>query len=293
MARHPKTLAEYQKQSKKAAPKKVAKKAPTPTAKAKAKKAIPAKAKAPSKAKKALTPKKKLGGAKAKAAPKKVAKGTADHWFAKLSKAAQLAYIKTHPNSKYAKGVKAKGVSKVGASLTKAADKLKIKNLNAEHRAANRAEIKAAQKHNSAVFKVNAAAEKHASAKTPAAKKKHKLALTAAKDVLKAAKSQHRAAKKHLSEKAKAAKGHLKPIKKARRADGRQPDRTVKLRSVKKPKLGKAVVASKTGGMTSMAKKKTLKPSPKIAKKLQGLSIAQKARLKDLKLHPKKKASKK
>lgn len=76
---------------------------PAPTAKAKAKKAIPAKAKAPSKVKKAVAPKKKLGGAKPKAAPTKVGRGRTDDWFKALTKKAKLAYIKAHPNSKYAK----------------------------------------------------------------------------------------------------------------------------------------------------------------------------------------------
>lgn len=85
---------------------------PTPTAKAKAKKAIPAKAKAPSTAKKATAPKKKLGNAKAKPTVRKATKHTGDHWFAKLTKKAQAEYIKAHPNSKFAKGAKVKAVAK-------------------------------------------------------------------------------------------------------------------------------------------------------------------------------------
>lgn len=204
----------------------------THAAKAKAKKAIPVKAKAPSKAKKAATPKKKLGGAKAKPASKKVAKAVGDHWFAKLSKAAQLAYIKTHPNSKYAKGAKgAKGKvdSKKLTKVSATANKAQIKSLQLDHRVANKAEVKAAQKHNSAIHKLNAVEGKHAAAKTPAMKKKLKAHIVAAKGVLKAAKSQHREAKRDLAEKKKAAKGHIKAVKKAKRSDGRDPNRAVKI----------------------------------------------------------------
>lgn len=74
---------------------------------AKAKKSLAAKAKAPSKAKKPAAPKKKLGGAKVKPAAKK---SNSLSWFHKLSKSAQLAYIRAHPNSMYAKkGAKSGG----------------------------------------------------------------------------------------------------------------------------------------------------------------------------------------
>lgn len=81
-------------------------KKPKTVASSKAPKALPAKAKKPA-AKKPAAPKKKLGNAIPKKPVIKASKNANDHWFAKLSKKAQADYIKSHPNSKFAKGAKA------------------------------------------------------------------------------------------------------------------------------------------------------------------------------------------
>ena len=93
-----------------------------PKAAAPAKKAAaPAKAPAPAKkaaapAKKAAAPAKKAA-APAKAPAKTAAKG--DHWFERMSKVQQQAYIKKHPTSKYAKMV-GKGKTAASAKPTSA-----------------------------------------------------------------------------------------------------------------------------------------------------------------------------
>lgn len=62
--------------------------------------------------------------AKKPAAKKAAVKVSKDHWFSKLSKAAQAAYLKAHPNSKLGKGGAKKAAVKAPAAkkaATKAA----------------------------------------------------------------------------------------------------------------------------------------------------------------------------
>lgn len=73
------------------------------------------------------TPRKKLGGAKAKP---KAKKAVATNWFHRMTKRAQVAYIKAHPNSIYAKKG-AKPASKKAAS-TPAVDSPEVSKINAE-----------------------------------------------------------------------------------------------------------------------------------------------------------------
>lgn len=174
-------------------------------------KAIPKKAKAPAK-KKAVAPKKKLGNAKPKVKMTKVAKATGDNWFAKLSKKAQAEYVKTHPNSKYAKGakvsktaVKAKA-GKTGAKEKQAARmdaKAILKGAKAHAKITQKAVIATTNALKKALKAKAAHAIKRAKAKSsgkkaPAKKADHSANVKAARAKMNEAKATHKSASKTL-----------------------------------------------------------------------------------------------
>lgn len=159
--------------------------------------------------------KKKLGGAKAKPAAKKVAKATKDHWFAKLSKKQQTEYIKAHPNSKYAKNAKAavaaKGSSKgkVNEKVLKIAERAQAQMLKRDHTKALKLEQKLAKKVSAQVTKLESAKKAHAAIpgkRLLGPKAKTHLKLANAKDSLLALRAQHREAKKKVADSKKALK---------------------------------------------------------------------------------------
>lgn len=215
--------------------------------------------------------KKKIGGAKAKPVTRVATKATGDHWFAKLTKKQQQDYIKAHPRSKYAKAAKAgtiKPDTKKSSKAAKALDKVKIRELQKAHHKAEDHEQKLVGKLNTQIAKVGAYQEKHVSAKTPTAKSKAKAMLTKAKANVKSLRLQHREAKAALKDAKKAVGGHAKMRKKSKAMNRLTQSGN---RNAKVAKMPKAPP-------TARQKRNAL-----VNKKLRGLSIMQRARLKETK----------
>lgn len=169
------------------------------------------------------TAKKKLGNAKAKPAVRKATKVTGDHWFAKLSKKAQAEYIKTHPNSKFAKGSKVKAVAKSAKKAAKEGPHQDIK----LHKKADAEHHMLGKKINTHEYKVEVAKDKVVYAKNATAKSKAKAKLKEAKATLSSLRLQHktvgklkdRLGKTIEKAKAKAIKAVTKPTRKKYASD--------------------------------------------------------------------------